>query len=244
METPLEIQQAFCQTSGPAVLATVAAVKGSSPGKPGFKMLVAANGETRGTVGGGALEQEVIKDALELMGSRDPVLKSYGLNEQDTGMWCGGEVTVLLEPSTPAPQLWIFGYGNLGREVIELMGSLPFRPVVLHQEEVKGVESRAIEWASLEPFPEVAATDYVLVLTLDADLEMELIRRLAASPPCYIGVMGSKGKAQKMRKQLSERGVNLDALNLHMPVGLAIGARSPKEIAVSIAAELIKERNA
>ena len=244
METPLEIQHAYCAAAGPVVLATVAAVKGSSPGKPGFKMLVMGNGETRGTVGGGNLEQEVIKDALGLLGTRDPVLKSYGLNLQDTGMWCGGQVTVLLEPSTPAPHLWIFGYGNLGREILELMPALPFQPVVLHQDAVRGADHRVIDWASLEPFPEVAASDFVLVLTLDADLEMELIIRLAGNPPRYIGVMGSKAKALRMRKQLGERGVDVDTLNLHMPVGMPIGARSPKEIAVSIAAELIRECNA
>ena len=243
METPLEIYRLLAEETGPVVLATVLSVKGSSPGKPGFKMLVYPDSRIVGTVGGGNLELAVIDDALAALADNTAIIKEYSLTEGETGMWCGGKATVVIEPHAPPTRLWIFGYGNLGREVHALLDALPFSPIVMHDNEVDGIASRAITWNTLEPFPEVSAQDFVLVLTMDADIELAIIQRVASIAPQYIGVIGSKTKGGKLRKKLSEAGVDPDSLNLHLPVGLAIGAENAKEIAISIVAELIKEQH-
>ena len=244
METSLEIYRQLLEDPGPAVLATIVAAQGSTPGKLGFKMLVYADGRKFGTVGGGILEEHVIAAAPEALAQGAPLLKHYSLTEDATGMWCGGEVDVLLEPLAPPTTLWIFGYGNLGSEVHELLRGLPFSPVVIHDQPVSEAESALIDWQQLSPLPAISAGDYVLLLTLNAELEVEIIAAIADTAPRYLGVIGSKTKAGKLRKALAERGVDVEALNLYCPVGLKIGGKTVKEIAVSIVAELIKVSNA
>jgi xanthine dehydrogenase accessory factor len=222
----------------------VVSVKGSTPGKLGFKMLIYPDGRKHGTVGGGLLEEQVIAAAQEALEAGTPVLKEYSLTEDATGMWCGGTASVLLEPHVPSATLWIFGYGNLGAEVYSLLGGLPFKPVVIHDQEILDASSAAIDWNTLAPFPEINAVDYVLLLTLDAERELDIITRTAAAQPRYLGVVGSKTKAAKLRIALEERKIDVGRLNLHCPVGLDIGSKTAKEIAISIVAELIKESNA
>lgn len=244
MEAPLNILNSLSSSSEAVVLATIVSVEGSSPGKPGFKMLVYGGGRSIGSVGGGSLEQAVKDDAAGLMGQELPQLKKYDLTEKATGMWCGGKVQVLLEPFSPAPRLWIFGYGNVGKEVYDLVAGLPFSTAVIHHEKVEAIVLDAINWKTLEPWPEISQGDFVLLLTMDAELEFEILAKVSQAKPRYIGVIGSDRKAAKLKALLSEEGINLENLNLHMPVGLPIGAKTAREIAISIVAELIKVRHA
>lgn len=247
METPVEIYRILADGPGAVALATIVSIKGSSPGKPGFKMLVYHGGKTVGTVGGGNLEQAVIKDALAALeaGQRQqPVLKEYSLTKQGLGMWCGGEAVVLIEPMDAPAKLWIFGYGNLGREVCRLLQGLPFAPVVLHNEAVAGMDSVAFDWGSLTPFPAVSSGDYVLALVMDAEIELAIVGQVAPVNPQYIGIVGSKTKGARIKKKLVEAGIDVGKLNLHIPVGLPIGAQTTTEVAISIIAELVKEYHA
>ncbi|MCL6638611.1 MAG: XdhC family protein [Firmicutes bacterium] len=91
-----------CGRSGtPAVLATVAAAKGSTPRKAGAKMLIFRDGRTLGTIGGGCVEGEVIRKALDVFDSGAPVLFQYYLDSDvaaGEGMACGGAMEVFLAP--------------------------------------------------------------------------------------------------------------------------------------------------
>ena len=98
MEAQVEIFEKLARPTGPMVLVTVVETKGSSAGKPGFKMLVLGDGKTLGTVGGGNVELEAIKDCKAILESGKPVLKEFGLTETATGMWGGGKATFLFEP--------------------------------------------------------------------------------------------------------------------------------------------------
>lgn len=244
METPLEIYRILADGPGAVALATIVSIKGSSPGKPGFKMLVYPNGKTVGTVGGGNLEQAVIKDSLAAIeAGQQPVLKEYSLTKQGLGMWCGGEALVLIEPLAATAKLWIFGYGNLGREVCRLLSGLHFATVVLHDDNVAGMDSVVFDWESLSPFPEVGTDDYILALVMDAEIELAIVEQVASANPKYIGIVGSKTKGAKIKKKLVEAGIEVDQLNLHIPVGLPIGAQTTTEVAISIVAELVKENH-
>lgn len=244
METQLDIYRLLLEEPGPVVLATVVGVKGSTPGKLGFKMLIYPDGRKYGTIGGGLLEEQVIAAAQGALAAGIPVLKEYSLTEDATGMWCGGEAKVLLEPHKPPANLWIFGYGNLGREIQTLLGGLPFMPIFVHDQQLPGINSAVIDWETLSPFPDISRADYLLLLTQNAERELEIIAKAAAAQPRYLGVVGSKNKAAKLRAALEKRGFDPAALNLRCPVGLKIGSKTTKEIAISIAAELIKESNA
>ena len=101
-----EILQAILKEEDPAekkVLATLVARKGSAPRETGTKMLIDQDGHCTGTIGGGRLEAEILRQALQLMesGSSSPLLFRFCLSGQDAaedGMVCGGSVEVLLEP--------------------------------------------------------------------------------------------------------------------------------------------------
>lgn len=244
METPVDVMKLFLESDGARALATVVGVNGSSPGKSGFKMLVFEDGGARGTVGGGSMEKLVIEDAISAMRAGKPSLKEYLLTEKESGMWCGGKVTVFIEPFPTTGTVWIFGYGHIGSEVYKLLSSLGYKPEVVDDKPPEGASHREFDWERLSPLPDVTKDDYVLLLTLDAKKEVEIIAKLAPLSAKYIGIVGSRRKGTKLKKKLGELGVETDALNLHIPVGVPINARTAGEIAVSIVAELIKEKNA
>ena len=246
MATALEQQilERIAAGTEPLALATAVAVQGSAPCKTGFKLLVHSDGRILGSIGGGKLEQLVIADALSALADGKPLLKTYNLTEAATGMWCGGEATVFIEPYLPPARLWIFGFGHLGREVLGLAERCGFSVRVVHEAAQEGVEIALFDWSTLSPFPAIAPGDYVLLLTMDAGREMAVVAKLAPDPPCYIGIAGSKTKAAKLKQELAAQGIEVGKLNLHIPVGLDIAARNAAEIAVSIVSELIKVRNA
>lgn len=246
MATPLEqeIYARLSEGAGPMALATAVAVRGSTPCKPGFKLLVYPDGSTLGSAGGGKLEQLVIADAQAAIADGKPVQKTYELTEDATGMWCGGEATIYIEPYLPPTRLWVFGYGHLAREVQSLATRAGFAVQIVHQEDVAGANIWRFDWAQLSPWPGIGAGDYVLLLTMDAERELRLAAKLAQAPPRYLGIAGSRTKAARLKQELAAQGVAAEQLHLHLPVGMEIHARTAAEISVSIVSELIKERNA
>ena len=122
------------------------------------------------------------------------------------------------------------------------------------------VDERA-EWADPARFPAAARvldadprdllrrepprpTDLVLVVTHDHGLDEALIRLLAPHPVAWLGLVGSRGKWARFRRRLEARDVAPAALDrVRCPVGADIGAVTPAEIAVSIAAELVAHRH-
>jgi xanthine dehydrogenase accessory factor len=99
-------------------LVTIVRVNGSTPQRLGAKMLVAADGDIVGTIGGGCYENDAIGRArLALREQSRPFLVHYDLNDdfaQDSGLVCGGQMDVFIEPLLPAPDLFIVGAGHVG----------------------------------------------------------------------------------------------------------------------------------
>ena len=116
----------------PAALATVIRSRGSVPRHETSKMLVFADGQMMGTVGGGDLESRTIKAGQEVIHSGQARLESYSLagpTEGAVGV-CGGEVEVFIEPILPPPTLLVLGCGHVGVAVAHLAKWLGFRVVV------------------------------------------------------------------------------------------------------------------
>ncbi len=127
------------------VVATVVAVGGSTPRGAGAKMIVYPDGRTLGSVGGGAIESTAIERARELAGTREPVLLSFDL-EDDTGMVCGGQMDIFLEPVAASPMVLVIGGGHVGQAVAAAAKLAGFR--------VDVVDDRA-EVVTAERFPSV-----------------------------------------------------------------------------------------
>lgn len=236
----------------PAVLATVVEVTGSAPQVPGAKLLLLADGRAAGTIGGGAFERRVLEEARDLMGARGPVSKTFTLNlTRDLGMCCGGEMKVFLERVLGADRLVVFGAGHIGRALCEAAAAAGFEVTVVDERE---------QWATRERFPrakqvvceepEVALSEllldeatYCVVVTHDHPLDQALVKALCGSPARFVGLIGSRAKRNKFLMRLRAQGVPEEALaRIRSPLGLAIGAVTPEEIAVSVVGELVAVR--
>ena len=233
----------------PFVLATVVTTRGFTPRKAAAHMLIAAGGETVGTIGGGAIEREVIERAQPLFAAGGSAVLERHLT-QELGMCCGGEMTVFLEAILPAPRLYLFGAGYIAKPVAAIAAGCGF--------EVTVVDGRA-EWATGERFPTsavrledaegfaralaTAPEDFVVIVTHDHALDQRLVQALIRKPMRFLGMIGSLPKQRKFALRLRARGFLDDEIaRLHTPLGLAIGAATPEEIAVSVVAQLIAVR--
>src|SRR3982750_1877768 len=101
----------------PAALVTIVSTTGSTPQRVGAKMLVFADGRMVGTIGGGGYENDAFGKAREAILSRRPQLVHYELDDdfaQETGLICGGQMDVYIEPIEPSPELYIIGAGHVG----------------------------------------------------------------------------------------------------------------------------------
>ena len=233
-------------------VATIVKVSGSSPRNTGSKMVVLPDGSIRGTIGGGSLEAQVVRDALDCLKRRAPTMKAYSLSDSAMGMKCGGNVTVFLEPVSPADRLVVFGGGHVGKAIARLAPSAGFAVEVVddrleHLEAgafPPGTELIQTDADYTGGFSPVGEGDFIAVVTRQHETDAELAGRFAGK--ClYLGVMGSKTKAAFIKKRLQSRGLGARALkHIRCPMGLDIGADSPEEIAISAVAEMMAVRAA
>src|SRR5215813_3052591 len=117
------------ETGSPAALATVIRTQGSLPRHAGSKMLVRPNGEIVGTVGGGAMEANVVREAQAALVDGQTRIVSYTLNDLDAGDpgICGGTAEIFIEPLGIPPTLVVIGCGHVGKALAELGKWLKFR---------------------------------------------------------------------------------------------------------------------
>lgn len=160
-----------------------------------------------------------------------------------------GRVAVIERVEPPALAV-VCGAGHVGMAVAPLLAGLAFRVVVL--------DDRA-EFASRERFPqaellvrpfdgalEAAGVDersYVIVVTRGHVHDLDVLGQALRLRARYVGVMGSRSKRARMVAALAEAGYDEETIaGIHTPIGLAIGAETPAELAVSIAAEIVRVR--
>jgi xanthine dehydrogenase accessory factor len=234
-----------------AALVTIVSARGSTPQRVGAKMLVFADGRTIGTIGGGCYESDAFGKARDAITARRPQLVHYELSDdfaQETGLICGGQMDVYIEPIEPSPELYIIGGGHVGYHLARLAHEVGFRVHVVDDRE---------KFANRERFPtaeEVVADDiptwlaattlpphaYAVIVTRGHTNDLEALRALAPRELRYLGLIGSRAKVARVYDALTADGVPAEQLTrIHAPIGLDIGAVTPQEIAVSILAELI-----
>ncbi len=251
MNTLYEELFRIAQSGQSAALATVIATSGSSPQKVGAKILVNEHGDITGTIGGGAIEQKVIQDALELMRLGKAERRTYHLTH-DLGMCCGGTMEVFIEPLQRPLEIIIFGGGHVGKALGRQMKLLDYHLTI--------VDERP-EFANSDRFPEadrifcesskqaikkISFNEQLVVLiaTHDHQLDQEILFECAPLEWSYLGMIGSRRKAQKALDRLRTEGISEEIVaRIQTPMGLAIGAQTPEEIAVSIAAQIIAHRH-
>lgn len=236
------------------VLCTIIRSQGSTPRHAGSKMLVYADGNIIGSVGGGELESRTISAALDLMLIGRPGWLDYNLSEPELGDpgVCGGQVEIYMEPIIPKPTLVVVGAGHVGQAVAHLAHWLDFR-LVISDDRPEFCTPENIPNADQYfpiPLPEftekfkITPWTYLVLTTRSVDVDVLGLPGILSSPAAYIGVIGSRRRWETTRKQLEEAGIEPEIINrVRSPVGIEIHAETPQEIAVSIMAEIIQIRH-
>ncbi len=233
-----------------AMLATVVESMGSAPGKPGARMIVKADGTTVGTIGGGAVEKKITEEALECIQGGEGKVIHYKL--EDLGMACGGGMSIFVEPLISPPDLIIFGAGHIGLALSRIGSLLGFTTTVVDSRDEFANRER-LPWADRvvaedyqEALHQLSFTDtsYLVILTHRHANDFEILEYCIEKPFFYLGMIGSRKKVATAFQQLREKGISEESINrVKAPIGVSIGAETPEEIAVAIAAQLIAVRS-
>lgn len=244
---------------GRVALCQVVATRGSTPGKPGWKLLVRPGGEAYGNLGGGSFEAMVVADAREKLAGLEtqPETRRYYLTEraekdEATGMVCGGMVEVLLEVLEAPPLLVVCGGGSVGQALAAAAVLLGLDVVVADdrpeylREELFPAAVRRFPAGPLFRGLDLGRWSgrrlFVAIVSRCWETDLEALAAVAARAPeglAYVGLMGSRRKIERVRRELASRGLELATLPFHAPIGIDIGAETPAELAVSILAEIV-----
>ena len=250
MEDIFEALAGIKKAGTPAALVIVIRTEGSVPRKPGAKMIILKDGKTIGTLGGGDLENRVIQVVLEAIEKETPRIVSFTLDREkgNLDMMCGGTVEIYIEPILPSERLIIFGAGHITRALAPMMKKIGFlvsvaddSPDFLKKEYFPDIEDMHME--DMEAFASGLSSDsktYIIVLSRGFSRDKAVLNQLLKKDFRYIGMIGSQRKIENMIKELQREGIPEEAFSmLKSPVGLDIGAETPEEIAISIAAEIM-----
>ena len=212
-------------------------------------MLVYADGSTVGTIGGGQLEHRVVADAVAAIEEGAPRRFRANLVD-DLGMCCGGKTEVFIEPLRTRAPITVFGAGHVAAALAPLLATLDFDVHIVDGRDELATPAR-FPTATLhtgDPLDHARslASDpgaFWLVVTHDHALDQALVEALLPKDCAWLGMIGSKAKVARFLVRFRAAGID-EALfqKLSAPVGLDIGAETPAEIAVAIAAELVRIR--
>ncbi|MBU0926623.1 MAG: XdhC family protein, partial [Spirochaetes bacterium] len=236
----------------PFAMATILESSGSTPrGKA--KMLVLEDGSTHGTIGGGAVEAEVVREATKALDLGRPIVLDYSLDSGpgagSLAMVCGGAMKILVEVFGGRPRLVVVGGGHVGLEIAKAAAAVGYRiAVVDHRPEYATAERLPMArelyvdedmGAALAAVP-VDGSTCVVVATSAHSSDEAATRHFLSKDFRYLGVLGSRRKVAVLLERLRADGVPEEKLaRLRAPVGLDLGAETPEEIAVSVVAEIM-----
>lgn len=234
-------------TSGNSgVLVTLVAVEGSAPRTPGTKMLVSTGGILAGTIGGGGLEQEMVRLCFKVLASGEPRLVTY-TEVGDGGLACGGRYSVFLEPVIAGFRLFIVGCGHVGQALARLADDCGRQVIVLDDRKQGCVTAGQFHPLKNydDPFAglRVGKKDCLVIAGRSHGVDLQTLRAALATDAGFVGLLGSGKKKAAFFTTLQKEGIGEEKLaRIKIPVGMDIGARTPAEIAVSIMAQLIEHQ--
>lgn len=184
-------------------------------------------------------------------GAPAPALYTPLLGSTPAGTALPNGDLLLAQPLVPAARAVIFGGGHISQQLVPVLAPLGFRCVVFDDRPefasaaLFPAAHRVIlgDFARIEDQLALRHEDYVIVVTRGHAADFEVERQVLASPHAYVGVIGSRAKTASVNQRLLQAGIAQSTLDgVYTPIGLAIGAKTPAEIAISIAAQLIQVR--
>jgi xanthine dehydrogenase accessory factor len=237
----------------PGVIVTVISKSGHGPQVPGAKMLITKN-KTFGTIGGGALEHIAIDEYDKVINRQECYTKKYMLGENnniidavETGMICGGEISLFYECIRTNPSVYIFGAGHVGKAIVHFLRELDYKVTVIDpRENINFEQGDKIEFINKDCMDFIERTEdiensFVVITTHSHELDYNVLKKVYESKcePKYIGLIASKKKSDTIVKRLADELEGKPDLNiLYSPIGLKLGGNTPADIGLSIVSEI------
>ncbi|MFG2686914.1 XdhC family protein [Streptomyces sp. NPDC048405] len=215
----------------------------------GRALVVRADGSRTGGLGG---HPELDRTAAAEAGAFLDAGRTGTLEIGEQGSRCGAPLTLLIESSVPPPRMIVFGAIDFASALARVGRFLGYRVTVCDARPVFATPARfpdadevVAEWPhEYLARTEVDARTVLCVLTHDAKFDIPLLRLALRLPVAYVGAMGSRRTHLDREARLREAGVSdLELARLRSPIGLDLGARTPEETALAIAAEIVASRH-
>lgn len=229
-------------------LVTVTETSGSSPASPGQVMAVLSDGFSVGTVGGGASEYRIIRQAVEAIQNGENIFR-FSFDHAENGMVCGGSMAGFGNVLGSQASLVIFGGGHVAQSLARIAIPTGFSVTVIEDrpefapsfEGARYVVLKPEEYETADP---VSSTDYAVVCTRGHSTDGEALRYCLTKRPKYLGMIGSAKKVAALLEDMCREGVAREELGrVYAPIGLDIASDLPSEIAVAILAEILLVKN-
>ncbi|MFF9808159.1 XdhC family protein [Streptomyces coeruleorubidus] len=215
----------------------------------GRAVLVRPDGAHEGGLGGHPdLDRTAIAQARALLDAG----RTGTVEVSEDGSHCPGGLTLLVESAVPPPRMIVFGAIDFAAALVRAGKFLGYhvtvcdaRPVFATRVRFPDADEIVVDW----PHRYLASTDtdgrtVLCVLTHDAKFDIPLLTEALRLPVAYVGAMGSRRTHEDRDRRLREAGVSERELaRLRSPIGLDLGARTPEETALSIAAEIVAARH-
>lgn len=234
----------------PCVIVTVVETHGSTPRHIGAKMIVSRDLQIFGTVGGGALEEKAKEQAISLMENKQFHRAYYPLCVK-TKQCCGGAVEFFMEVVGFGPQLVIFGCGHVGLSIAELMVDTPYKIHVVDEREEWVALARPYKHicihklnyrAFIDSYESMFEGNHAVIMTHSHELDLEILKILLSKNLNYLGLIGSETKWKRFHQQLIVSGFEQSQLDrVKCPIGLPLGGKSPREVAISFAGQMLQQ---
>jgi xanthine dehydrogenase accessory factor len=247
-----EIQTSLRRGERVAV-ATVIKTIGAAPCGVGSKMLIHADGTINGSFAGPNTDGKVIQEALQALHEGRPFATHIHLDaDQGEAVGsCGATLEVFFEVLRPEPRLIIAGAGYVAQALARLATHLDFRLVVvddrrdLADPQAFGDKVQLAFGDIPETIRELQPDEssWIVIVTRGHHLDKDALQAALQTNAAYIGMIGSPSKVKHIFKDLLKAGIEHARLaQVHAPIGLDLGAETPDEIALSIAAEMVMLR--
>jgi len=251
MQNWIELLTNFKKKQEPIALVTVTKCLGSTPCVVGSRMIVTKDKTIYGTIGGGKLEYKAIDEAIIALNENRIMESNYTLGPEFE-QCCGGKVEFMIEPMNQSPELFLFGAGHIGVEISKLLVDTPFQVHLIDSRENwfanldlnESITKHSVKETDFKTFKDVVKWGnncYVLVLTHNHAIDFDIIAMALKKETKFLGLIGSKTKRVRFNNMLiKEMKIEEGMQNVVCPIGLDTGGDTPKEIAISVVAQLLQ----